>query len=213
MKPVLTVKLESEPLECIRADVLVVGVAPTDRPLRGAAGYADWRLCGRLWKLVSSGKISGVRGQASLVIAGCGLQTRLLLVLGLGPRRSLDASEWREFGRDAIDRSLALCAETVALAIVQDALIDPATAQQEQVDAVSGLVSGAAQAVLARGAGLGLALLGSSLAVPNDPEVPAGVEVRLPGSAFSTELPMAETRSTAGSSSRVQGNYPARRFH
>ncbi len=191
MKPVLTVKLESDPLERIRADVLVVGVAPTDRPLRGGAGYADWRLCGGLWKLVSSGRISGARGQASLVIPGRGLQTRLLLVLGLGPRQSLTISEWQELGRDAIDRSIGLRAETVALAIVQDAFVDRPTADRstldrstldERIEAVGGLISGAANAVLARRTGLGLAILGSSLTVPDATAVPAGVEVRLLGS-------------------------------
>ncbi len=197
MKPVLTVKLESDPLERIRAEVIVVGVAPTDRPLRGGAGYADWRLCGGLWKLVSSGRISGARGQASLVIPGGGLQTRLLLVLGLGPRHSLTISEWQEFGRDAIDRSMGLRAETVALAIVQDAFVDRPTADRstdgrstedrstvdrERIEAVGGLISGAANAVLARRTGLGLAILGSSLTVPEATAVPAGVEVRLLGS-------------------------------
>jgi hypothetical protein len=212
LKPVLTVKLASEPLERIRADVLVVGVAPTDRPLRGAAGYADWRLCGHLWELVSSGRILGTRGQASLVIAGDGLQTRLLLVLGLGPRRSLDGPVWQELGRDAIDRSLGLCAQTVALAIVEDALIGPPTDPQRQAEAVSGLVCGAAHAVLAREATLEVSFLGPTLAVPPDTTVPAGVEVQLPGSGHSTELPQIETGSPALVSRAVQGNSPTRRF-
>ena len=217
MKPVLIVKLASEPLERIRADVLVVGVAPTDRPLRGAAGYADWRLCGRLWELVSSGRILGTRGQASLVIAGDGLQTRLLLVLGLGPRRSLDGPVWQELGRDAIDRSLGLCAQTVALAIVQDALIGPPTDPQRQAEAVSGLVCGAAHAVLAREATLevaflGSTVLGSTLAVPPDTTFPAGVEVQLPGSGHLAELPQIETGSPALVPRAVQGNSPTRRF-
>ncbi|MFP8881307.1 MAG: M17 family peptidase N-terminal domain-containing protein [Myxococcota bacterium] len=197
MKPALTVEVASDSLERIRADVLVVGVAPTDRPLRGAAGYADWRLCGRLWELVSAGRIPGVRGQASLVIPGGGLQTRLLLVLGLGQRHLLDLSAWQELGRDATDRSLGLRAETVALAIVQDGLIDRPTAHQERSEAVAGLISGAARAVGVRGTCLRLTLLGTPSAVIEDALVPAGVEVRLPGSTPSTKLPSAPSGTQA----------------
>lgn len=185
MKPVLSVDVESDSLERIRADVLVVGVAPMDRPLRGAAGVVDWRLCGRLWNLVSAGKILGMRGEASLVISGGGFQTRLLLVLGLGPRRSLDRSVWQGLGRDATARSMGLRAETVALAIVQDALIDPATAHHEHADAVVGLIAGAADAVLERGSHLRLVLPEASSAALEGLSIPAGVEIRLPGTSFS----------------------------
>jgi hypothetical protein len=214
LKPVLTVKLESDSLERVRADVLVVGVAPTDRPLQGVAGYADWRLCGRLWKLVSGGRISGERGQASLVIPGAGFRTRLLLVLGLGPRSSLEVSDWQQLGRDAIDRSLGLRANTVTLAILEDAFVDPAATGEsardtEKTDALGGLISGAAHAVAARGEGLELAVIASSvsssvsLSIPKDAAIPAGVEIRVAGSALSQRQMGAKTGNLSIGSRRV----------
>jgi hypothetical protein len=191
LRPLLTVTLESQPLESVAADVLVVGVGLDDRPLRGAAGYADWRLCGQLRDLVASGRISGAHGQAALVIAGVGLRTRRLLILGLGTRSALDVSQWQALGHDAIDRSIRLCAKTVALGIAQDACIDSDPALDGTADAVAGLISGAADAVLASGVELDVALLGTSLAIPPETRIPAGVEVRLPGSAISNEQPQA----------------------
>ncbi len=199
----LTVEVESHALERVRADVLVVGVAPMDRPLRGAAGYADWRLFGELWKLVSSGRIVGLRGDAALVLSGAGLQTRQILVLGLGPRRSLDISAWQEIGRDAIDRSIDLRAETVALAIGRDGQTGPQAAHQPFVEATMALLCGAERAVSTRGARLRLLLPGTPTAVLEDASIPAGVEVRGPGSRFSPEIRPAPAGMATPDSRRV----------
>ena len=45
-------------------DCLVLPVFKDDRPLRGAAGLADWRLCGRLSRLVKSNKATAEAGDA-----------------------------------------------------------------------------------------------------------------------------------------------------
>lgn len=116
----LVVEASSEPLERIRADVAVVGFAPEDRPLRAAAGRADWRLCGRLSELIASGRLTGARGDAALLAGGAGLRSPLLLALGIGPRAQLDRATWRAVGRDAIARVVKLGAGCAALGIVPE---------------------------------------------------------------------------------------------
>ena len=104
----------------IRADVSVVGFAPEDRPLRAAAGRADWRLCGRLSELIAAERLTGARGEAALIAGGAGLRSPLLLALGIGPRAQLDAATWRALGRDSISRVLKLGARTAALGLLPD---------------------------------------------------------------------------------------------
>jgi hypothetical protein len=55
-----------------------------ERPLRGAAGLADWRLCGRLSRLIKAGKVSGRRGETLLLPAGKRLQFPCIMMFGLG---------------------------------------------------------------------------------------------------------------------------------
>ena len=55
-----------------------------ERPLRGAAGLADWRLCGRLSRLIKQGKINGRRGETLMLPPGKRMQFPRLLMFGLG---------------------------------------------------------------------------------------------------------------------------------
>ncbi len=56
-----------------------------ERPLRGVAGLCDWRLCGRLSRLLKAGKLSGLRGEVTLMPPPGGrLPFERLLFFGLG---------------------------------------------------------------------------------------------------------------------------------
>jgi hypothetical protein len=66
-------------------DVLVVSTFADERPLRGAAGLADWRLCGRLSRLIKTEKASGARGESLLLPPGRRLGFQRVLWFGLGP--------------------------------------------------------------------------------------------------------------------------------
>jgi hypothetical protein len=51
-------------------DCLVLPVFKDDRPLRGAAGLADWRMCGRLSRLVKANKATGEKGESMMLPPG-----------------------------------------------------------------------------------------------------------------------------------------------
>lgn len=65
-------------------DTLVVSTFVDERPLRGAAGLTDWRLCGKLSRLIKSERQSGVRGETLLLPPGRRLRWKRLLWFGLG---------------------------------------------------------------------------------------------------------------------------------
>jgi hypothetical protein len=190
----LAVERNDGPLEQIRADLVIIGFAPEDRPLRGGAGRADWRLCGSLWNLISSEKLSGALGEAALLSARGALRSPLLLAVGLGPRGGLTVEAWRELGRDVIDRALGLRAESAVVDLATDAA-------DAGPDATRALFCGAALAVAKRGARLRLVLTGddaparfSELKALPERELPTGVELRL------SDSPARAARSPLGQS-------------
>jgi hypothetical protein len=117
----LVVELAEREIERIHADLIAVGASPDDRPLRGAAARADWRVCGDLWRLFAARTLSGAFGDASLVSADGALRASSLLVIGLGPRAELGAPRWRELGRETVRRALALRAQRVVAGLASDA--------------------------------------------------------------------------------------------
>lgn len=63
----------------------VVCLVPEDhRPLRGASGYVDWRLCGALSRALADGFFSGAPGEKLLVPAEGRLPVPMIFAVGLG---------------------------------------------------------------------------------------------------------------------------------
>jgi hypothetical protein len=65
-------------------DCLVLPVFRDDRPLRGAAGLADWRLCGRLSRLLKSSRATAEAGETMMLPPGRRLRFKRVLWFGLG---------------------------------------------------------------------------------------------------------------------------------
>ena len=114
----LSVEVVSVPVERIEADVVVVGCLSDERPLRGAAARADWRLCGALSHLIVEGGLAGAVGEAALLSSPGGLRAPRLLALGLGPRGRRPAERLEAYAADALARLVRLRAETPALALL-----------------------------------------------------------------------------------------------
>jgi hypothetical protein len=112
------IRVEIAPLrfEHVEADLALAGFFEDERPLRGAAGRADWRLCGLISSLLQQGRLRGAWGEALLVPCAARLRVRRLLLLGLGERSGFHAARLRSAVRDATQRALLLRAESLALA-------------------------------------------------------------------------------------------------
>ncbi len=68
--------------QCV-GDLFVVGVWSDVRPLRGAAGLLDWRLCGNMSRWIGEGRLQGTVGEKTLVPTHR-VPFRALLAIGLG---------------------------------------------------------------------------------------------------------------------------------
>lgn len=77
-------------------DTLVLPVFKDDRPLRGAAGLADWRMCGRLSRLVKSSRASAEAGETMLLPPGRRLRFSKVLWFGLGDAKGYSDDRFRK---------------------------------------------------------------------------------------------------------------------
>jgi len=91
----LGVRVESDRLERIGADLLVAPFFETDRPLRGAAAHVDWRSCGLLSEQILCERVRGGEGECVLLPSAGRMRARQLLALGLGPRPGFGEAELR----------------------------------------------------------------------------------------------------------------------
>ena len=90
------------------AESLVLSFFSDERPLRGVAGLADWRLCGRLSRLIMAGHCSGERGERMIMPAGPRLPFERIFLFGLGSAEGLNDSHVAEHARwisEVLDRA------------------------------------------------------------------------------------------------------------
>lgn len=77
-------------------DCLVLPVFRDDRPLRGAAGLADWRLCGRLSRLIKANRATGDEGETMLLPPGRRLRWKRVMWFGLGDAKGYSDDRFRK---------------------------------------------------------------------------------------------------------------------
>lgn len=78
-----------------KRDCLVLPVFKDDRPLRGAAGLADWRLCGKLSRLLKANRASAEAGETIMMPPGRRLPFARLLWFGLGDAKGYSDERFR----------------------------------------------------------------------------------------------------------------------
>jgi hypothetical protein len=82
---VSTVPLTLDALDPLKVDTVCLFVPEDERPLAGAAGFVDWRLCGQLSRLLVDGFFQGTRGESLLLPSSGRIGPPRLVVLGIGP--------------------------------------------------------------------------------------------------------------------------------
>jgi len=112
----IEVVLTARPLERVESDIAVAGFFADERPLRGGAARADWRLCGGLSRRIENGDLSGKSGEAMLIACGRALRAPRLMLLGLGDRHAYDQLRVSDETRSALERCRQLRLARVALA-------------------------------------------------------------------------------------------------
>jgi hypothetical protein len=99
------------------ADAICVFLWSDVRPMRGAAGLLDWRMCGRLSALIAAGQVTGAEGEQMLLPSAHRLPWRLVLALGAGPRGDFNDRRLTAGVRRALGALRGLGGRRVALAL------------------------------------------------------------------------------------------------
>src|SRR5262245_14759458 len=82
---------ELKQIDALRCEALALPLFSDERPLSGALGLCDWRLCGFLSRMAVAGRITGEALETVLIPARPKLSLDKLFVFGLGARAEFDA--------------------------------------------------------------------------------------------------------------------------
>jgi hypothetical protein len=96
-------------------DALVVPVWSDVRPLRGAAGLLDWRLCGKLSKMIRQGRLAGTTGEKLLLVTNRVPWQRVLAV-GVGESIAFDDGTFRVAADCCLDTLRRIGIRSLAIA-------------------------------------------------------------------------------------------------
>jgi hypothetical protein len=103
-------------------EALMLPFFADERPLHGVAGLCDWRLCGRLSRLLMGGRVRGAWGETTLyppVVDGVPrLPFARLVLFGLGPSERFDEA----VARDAAQK---IAAAAAGMKLSRYALVPP----------------------------------------------------------------------------------------
>jgi hypothetical protein len=78
-------------LDELQTEIIVLPFFSDERPLCGAAGLIDWRLCGALSRKLMAGYLDGSFGEKALMSTPPKLKSERLLLVGLGQSTTFDA--------------------------------------------------------------------------------------------------------------------------
>jgi leucyl aminopeptidase len=120
-------------------DALVIPIWSDVRPLRGAAGLLDWRLCGRLSQMIREGRLSGEQGEKLLHVTGR-LPWKRVLFIGIGESGSYTEGTFRTTIESALDALRGIGATSMAIALPgRDIdLVPPDRAVRDFLDLLNG---------------------------------------------------------------------------
>mgnify|MGYP000423084757 CR=1 FL=1 len=90
------IKPDLHQIDSITIDTFALFLFEEDRPPRGLCGLVDWRLCGRISKMILEGKTSGRLRESVLTPAYGRLPCRRVVIFGLGSRHDFSLNRARE---------------------------------------------------------------------------------------------------------------------
>ena len=109
-------KILSEPIDKMPSDTLVLSVFNDEKPLKGANGLIDWRLCGKISKMVMAGTISGRYKESTLILSKNPRMPRILVV-GLGGSKDFNEKRLADIAQFIGKKLKNVGAKKVSLAI------------------------------------------------------------------------------------------------
>jgi hypothetical protein len=117
-------------LDEVGTEVLACCLFSDERPPHGTAGLVDWRLSGRVSRLMRDTFVTGARGEVVMLPLRPSLPFDKALLFGLGPRNGFDDAVFREVTAHMLKAMERLCARAAVVELPgrHRSAIDPETA-------------------------------------------------------------------------------------
>ncbi len=76
--------ISKEPIDLQESDLLITALFKDERPLRGTAGWIDWRLNGMLSRFLTLNRLTGEKKERTLIPSQGRILPGLIIIFGLG---------------------------------------------------------------------------------------------------------------------------------
>jgi len=133
----LKTRLLSTDIDRIETEAVVLPFFSDERPLKGAAGLIDWRMRGKISKLISEGRISGAKGESTLILPDYRISAKKILMTGLGDSSRFNEMELKEAGSKIIQQITHINVKEFTVALPPKKL-----SSLESTDATGALIRG-----------------------------------------------------------------------
>lgn len=111
------VPLDLARIDQLRVEAVFLPFFSDERPLRGAAGLLDWRLCGALSALVEAGRSSGREGELTMLLGRARLPFDKVVLVGEGAWASFTPEVAGRVSAQILDAASALRLKGFACAL------------------------------------------------------------------------------------------------
>jgi hypothetical protein len=108
---------ELKQIDALRCEALALPVFSDERPLCGALGLVDWRMCGFVSRLRADGKLQGAWLETMLIPARPKLTMDKLFLFGVGAQAELDPARVRGAVDHMLDTLARARVRTTALSL------------------------------------------------------------------------------------------------
>lgn len=99
----MEIVISPEQVDSQPCDLLVVGFFEDERPLQGTSGWVDWRLNGRLSRILIEQRLKGTWQELTLMPSEGRLRAQRILLIGLGKVREYSSLRVREIAPFLLD--------------------------------------------------------------------------------------------------------------
>ncbi len=89
----LQIQFTSKPFDKLKSQCAIATVFSDCKPLAGSAALLDWRLNGRISRLMLKEKFEGNFGESLLLPSEGRIKSKEILLLGLGPKKHFDEAQ------------------------------------------------------------------------------------------------------------------------